>query len=393
MTGIPKKKIDNPLFAPTAQSSKPVKGRPRDAKGRFQMIPKEPEQSVETLTEVRDKLIVENRISGIIETPDVENPTIMVSSIDGDTEVGAVSKDGFLPDIEQILSGVETTDDVKDVAEKGGKVLSVLEDLESELGDSFNENVTLREEVGATRKEISKLRAARESMREQLDEARGEVMQVRELKERFGKLETDVRVSEDKFLGAQKEIEFLQSEKKNLEFELHGAKSQVRELDRGNAEAVDEIRGLKEKVVLLEEIQASMDIAVQQKSRELERIPSLEAEIDALTTARDAIELDLKTSKKVLMKIREDMEVLETQYITVVEDRDSLAKKLASCESENIESAGRVQALAKELGHVRSEKKNQESELIVLKKYVGEIHNRLVATRSRSTKRVGANEE
>ena len=93
------------------------------------------------------------------------------------------------------------------------------------------------------------------------------------MKERFTKLETDLRISDDKFLGAQKEIEFLSSEKKNLEFELHGAKSQVRELERLNADAFEEVRTLKEKVVLLEDIQANLDLALQKKNRELERIP------------------------------------------------------------------------------------------------------------------------
>jgi predicted nucleic acid-binding Zn-ribbon protein len=396
------KRVDNPLFENTiqkavmtevqesaAEKQKCAVETPAPKPPRREPEPKAEQKSIEDLRKMKDE--IKNRLASIEkESDNIENlsrrfvggnarPDEVVENIKAESDLVAEWGVANEPRVENPKKG------------EGGRsdIFQVIRDLENEIESKSALNNSLQMELSDSRRELKKLRGTGDEQAKKIRSLEDASRLSEELLEKLAISEEEKNKAVKRKQDIESELEFIISEKRTLEGEMHDLKMKVKELEKQNGNLTGDVNVLREKNNLLEEIHNDLSYTVAQKDKKLERVDSLEAELEALTTTRDALELDLRTARNMIAHFKSEKEAVETRLAYLEENKTQIESKLAAAVEENRKSNERVQELARELGATRALKNNLEAECGILKKTLEEIHGALVCTRHRTAHKSG----
>lgn len=409
------KRIDNPLFENTEEKessvaeapvsrlkktekketgkSKTKEKRPKAKAGssaRKSEKKKEDSKSLEDLMKIKEEL--KDRLSRIEKESEqiskLQNKFLFVNRFDDSTEIEEIDSDSDLVAEWGTAdeNKKESREDEKASNEEEGKgeIFQVINELEQDLYSRGVLNNSLELDLTETRKELNELRQENEELKKNVSSLEESTKLSEDLLEKLALAEEEKNRAQKRRQDIEAELEFIISEKRNLETSLYDARMKLKEIEKNNEDLQAEIKLLKEKNSLLEEIQNDLSYTIARKDKDLEKMAMLESELEAQTTARDALELDHRTAKKIIARIKEEKETVETRLSYLEEEKNVLESKLAASTEENRKSNERVQQLARELGSTRATKNNLESECNILKKTLENIHGALVKTKRKS---------
>jgi chromosome segregation ATPase len=400
------KRVDNPLFENTIQKAVLTDVQESCAEKTPQVVehpapistkkevpkpaqePKSRQKSVEDLRKMKDD--IKNRLAAIEkESEGVENIRkrfLFVNRFEGSSDVENIQSDSDLV-AEWGVSNEPRVEGPKKNEGERSDIFHVIRDLENELETKGALNNSLQSELADARREIKKIRSDNEEMGKKARSLEDSARLSEELLEKLAIAEEEKNKAVKRKADIESELEFIISEKRSLEGEMHDLKMKVKELEKQNGNLSNDVNLLREKNNLLEEIHNDLSYAVARKDKDLERVSALESELEALTTTRDALELDLRTARNLIAHFKSEKESVETRLSYLEENKTQIESKLSAAVEENRKSNERVQELARELGATRALKNNLEAECGILQKTLEEIHGALVCTKHRVVRR------